>query len=138
MFSSLKLLWALTEFGSSLLADSTNQWTQPTELLFSPLVAQKVAATSNDFSGTFPQYTTRDTGKWLWFTPNTWTSGFFPATLYAMNTRKQLCPHTIPGNYDWLTKGRDWSLPLVSIETHNTVQHDVGFISYPFQEELLV
>jgi hypothetical protein len=109
----------------------------PTDLLFSPLIAQKVATTANSFSGTFPQYTTRDTGKWLLFSPNTWTSGFFPVTLYAMNTREQLCPQSASGT-DWLAKGRDWSLPLVPIETHNTVQHDVGFISYPFQEELLV
>jgi len=54
-----------------------------------------------------------------------------------MNTRKELCPGSSASDTDWLSLGRDWSLPLVPIETNNTVQHDVGFISYPFQEELL-
>lgn len=129
--------WLLTMPAICKLVLAAAASTKPTELLFSPLIAQKVAATANDFNGTFPQYTTRDSGAWLWFSPNTWTSGFFPATLYAMNTRKQLCPGTA-STTDWLSKGREWSLPLVPIETHNTVQHDVGFISYPFQEELLV
>lgn len=131
-----KLFLTMHGFCSLVAAAATAKSNIPADLLFSPLVAQKVATTANSFSGTFPQYTTRDTGKWLLFSPNTWTSGFFPATLYAMNTRKQLCPGSASGT-DWLSKGRDWSLPLVPIETHNTVQHDVGFISYPFQEELL-
>jgi hypothetical protein len=131
MFSSLLPFLLLTSC-SVLAADL------PTDLLFSTLVAEKVARTANNFSGTFPQYTTRDTGDWLYFSPNTWTSGFFPATLYAMNTRRQLCPDADASQSDWVALGRAWSLPLVPIETHNTVQHDVGFISYPFQEELLV
>jgi hypothetical protein len=107
--------------------------------LFSPLIAQKVSATATSFNGNYPQYTTRDTGAWLLFSVNTWTSGFFPATLYEMNTRQGLCPSSgSASGVNWLALGRSESGPLAAIETVNTVEHDVGFISFPFQAELVV
>jgi len=58
-----------------------------------------------------------------------------PATLYSMNTRKQLCPSEVD-DVDWVELGREWSTQLRTLEFHNTVGHDVGFISYPFVNEL--
>lgn len=65
----------------------------PPANLFSPLIAQKVLATANaQSSKPYPQYTTRTDGSWIYFPADGWTSGFFPATLYALNQREHLCP----------------------------------------------
>ena len=112
------------------------------EELYSPLIEQKVLAiaSAEPTPPTYPQYTDRLQGKYLYFNPNTtWTTGFFPATLYALNTRKQLCGSKLNGSeVDWLDLGRQWSTGILPFETHNGLQHDVGFVSYPFQEELLM
>ena len=76
-------------------------------------------------------------GDWIWFNPDLWTTGFFPATLYAMHTRAQLCP-SVGNEEEWLTLGRSWSTPEIPLELHNSVEHDVGFLSYPFMDELEV
>jgi hypothetical protein len=105
--------------------------------LFSPLVPQKVLAAERARPNVqWPQYTDQ-AGRWLWFDAGAWTSGFFPATHYALNTRKTLCGGT-PSNglnlADWRALGISSSvgLPLDA----RSVGHDVGFISFPFVEEL--
>ena len=56
--------------------------------------------------------------------------------LYLLDTRTKLCPSV--GHPDWLVLARDWSLGLVPLEEDKNLDHDVGFLSYPFQQELLV
>jgi len=113
----------------------------PTEL-FSPLVPQKVLATFKALSNPtkYPQYTS-SSGAWLYFSPDTWTSGFFPVTQYELNTRTKLCPAN-PANAlgiaDWLALGRSASNGLIPLENGNGQGHDQGFLSFPFVEELLV
>ncbi|EIN08034.1 d-4,5 unsaturated-glucuronyl hydrolase-like protein [Punctularia strigosozonata HHB-11173 SS5] len=117
--------------------------TAPPEL-FSPLVSQKILAiaqnTSSLASRVYPQYTTRDTGSWLWFVPDTWTTGFFPATLYAMQDRSTLCPKSVANTKgaDWVDLGRAWSTAEIPLEINTGVGHDVGFLSFPFVDELAV
>ncbi|KAI0061989.1 d-4,5 unsaturated-glucuronyl hydrolase-like protein [Artomyces pyxidatus] len=113
----------------------------PPPQLFSTLIPQKLLATAQLTPGipsTYPQYTTRDTGAWLQFGPNTWTTGFFPATLYAMYERAALCPKSLgrTSAAQWLELGRTSSTGEIFLEPHNTLQHDVGFVSFPFVEEL--
>lgn len=112
----------------------------PPPELFSPLVAQKILATAQTQHNPpqYPQYTDRTQGVWQYFAPDTWTSGFFPATLYALNTRASLCPSAGLNGIDWLALGQQWSDAEVPSETKTTVGHDVGFLSFPFVEELLV
>ncbi|KAG6836568.1 hypothetical protein H0H93_006672 [Arthromyces matolae] len=110
--------------------------------LFSPLVPQKVLSTYNALPKPvqYPQYTTT-TGQWLYFSPDTWTSGFFPATPYALNSRKAVCPPTDANGLsiaDWLTLGRSASTGLIPLEAGNHQGHDQGFLSFPFAEELAV
>ncbi|KAF8061608.1 glycoside hydrolase family 88 protein [Lyophyllum atratum] len=115
--------------------------TVPNEL-FSPLVPQKVLATFKalPIPTKYPQYTTTS-GTWQYFSPDTWTSGFFPVTGYELNTRKNLCPAT-PANglgiADWLAVGRAASNGLIPLENGNGQGHDQGFLSFPFVEELIV
>lgn len=120
------------------LVSRNNGQPQPPPQLWSPLVAQKFAATAQPVSRTqYPQFTTRDTGVWVDYGVDYWTSGFLPAALYAMHAREQLCPGLAPSPpVDWLELGREWSAGLRSLEVRNTVGHDVGFISFPFVEEL--
>lgn len=111
--------------------------------LFSPLIPQKVLATFNALPSPvqYPQYTDTTTGKWQYFTPWTWTSGFFPVTGYALNTRKTLCGGT-PANglgvADWLALGRSASTGLIGLDASHGIGHDVGFLSFPFVEELTI
>ena len=112
----------------------------PPAELFSPLVGQKVLKTAQSLTNPpqYPQYTDRDEGNWIWFVPDQWTAGFFPATLYAMHERTKLCgTQTVSGSH-WLELGRAWSTGEIPSETHTGVGHDVGFLSYPFMDELKV
>ena len=114
----------------------------PTEL-FSPLIAQKVLKTAQTVQSPpkYPQYTDRVQGVWEYFNPDTWTSGFFPATAYLLNARKDKCGADDDnglGGADWLELGRAMSAGLVPLEDHTTQGHDVGFLSFPFIEELKV
>lgn len=123
-----------------LLTPSVLGATVPPEL-FSPLVPQKVLATFKALPNPtkYPQYTDQTVGQWQLFSPDTWTSGFFPATGYALNTRKTLCgatPNNGLGIADWLELGREASAALVPLEIKNGQGHDVGFLSFPFVEEL--
>lgn len=116
--------------------------TIPAEL-FSPLIPQKILATFKSLPNPtqYPQYTDQVAGDWQLFVPDTWTSGFFPATGYALNTRKNLCGATSQnqlGIADWLELSREASAALVPLEITNHQGHDVGFLSFPFMEELTV
>lgn len=127
----------------SLLQLSTQAFAALPPELFSSLIPTKVFATFNALPAPvqYPEYTDTSTGKWLYFSPNTWTSGFFPVTGYALNTRKELCgssPANGLNNADWLNLGRSASNGLLSLNADNGIGHDVGFISYPFVEELVV
>lgn len=118
--------------------------------LFSPLIAQKLLATATNVTTSstsgvptlFPHCTTRDTGKWLYSAPEWWTSGFLPATLYAMHERVGLCQnHSAGDNGDaqtWLELGRLWAAGEAPSKTLPSVKHDVGFLSFPFAAELAV
>ncbi|KAF7359238.1 Glycoside hydrolase family 88 protein [Mycena sanguinolenta] len=125
-----------------LLAPLVASQTVPAQL-YSNLIPQKVLATNKALPVPveYPQYTDTQVGKWLYFIPDTWTSGFFPTTLYALNTRKNLCGATSANGLnaaDWLTLGRSASNGLIPLELHNTQGHDVGFLSFPFVEELTI
>lgn len=120
----------------------------PSEL-FSPLIAQKLLATGTNLTTStsgiptvYPQYTTRDTGKWVYFAADGWTSGFLPATFYALHERAGLCQSQNAGDdgngTEWLELGRTWATGEVPSETKTGVGHDVGFLSFPFVEELKV
>lgn len=120
---------------SCLVALAAAASTPPSEL-YSTLISQKILkiAQSEPSPATYPQYTDRTAGLWQYFSPDTWTSGFFPATLYALNTRAQLC-QTSDG-VTWADLGRQWSTAEIPLEAQNSVGHDVGFLSMPFVEEL--
>ena len=106
--------------------------------LFSPLVAQKVLATAQTAQNPpqYPQYTDRVQGVWQYFAPDLWTSGFFPSTLYALNTRASICPTDDLKSTDWVSLAQRWSTAEVPLETKTSVGHDVGFLSFPFAAEL--
>lgn len=111
--------------------------------LFSPLVAQKLLATAQLLPGiptSYPQYTTRDTGEWLFFGADTWTSGFPAATFYALAERAALCPRSVNGTSvaQWLEIARASATGEIPLEVHTSVGHDVGFLSFPFVDELAV
>ncbi|KAG5639511.1 hypothetical protein H0H81_000656 [Sphagnurus paluster] len=115
--------------------------TPPAEL-FSPLIPQKVLAAFKALPNPikYPQYTTT-TGTWQFFSPDTWTSGFFPVTGYEVNTRRTLCgatPANGLGSADWVALARAASNGLISLENGNGQGHDQGFLSFPFVEELLL
>lgn len=115
--------------------------TPPAEL-FSPLIPQKVLAAFKALPNPikYPQYTTT-TGTWQFFSPDTWTSGFFPVTGYEVNTRRTLCGATSAnglGSADWVALARAASNGLISLENGNGQGHDQGFLSFPFVEELLL
>jgi hypothetical protein len=125
---------------SSLLA--TASAAKPPAELFSSLIPQKVLATFNALPNPveYPQYTTTD-GVWQYFVPDTWTSGFFPVTGYALNTRKTICGASDVnglGAADWVALSRAASNGLIPLEVKTGVGHDVGFLSFPFVEELVM
>ncbi|KAH8995827.1 d-4,5 unsaturated-glucuronyl hydrolase-like protein [Lactarius hatsudake] len=111
--------------------------------LFSPLIAQKLLTSAQRTPGipiSYPQYTTRDTGVWLYFGADTWTSGFLPATFYALAERATICPLTVNGTTttQWLDIGRLSATGEIPLEVHTSVGHDVGFLSFPFVDELTI
>ncbi|KAI9433843.1 d-4,5 unsaturated-glucuronyl hydrolase-like protein [Lactarius indigo] len=111
--------------------------------LFSPLIAQKLLASAQltpSIPTSYPQYTTRDTGVWLYFGADTWTSGFLPATFYALAERAAICPLTLNGTTatQWLDIGRSSATGEIPLEVHTSVGHDVGFLSFPFVDELTI
>ncbi|KIK95958.1 glycoside hydrolase family 88 protein [Paxillus rubicundulus Ve08.2h10] len=135
----LTLLSFYQSIGTSVVAElSTPLW--PPEL-YSSLIPQKLLATTNTQRNPpqYPQYTDRVVGEWQWFSPDTWSSGFLPATMYELHTRTRLCTGQGSGEgTDWVDLGRVWSAAEVPLETKTSVGHDVGFLSFPFVQELLV
>ena len=116
----------------------------PPAELFSTLIAQKVSSTASNLSSPtlYPEYTDAS-GNWQYFVADTWTTGFFPSLLYALHTRSALCSSAQTSDNtlndtDWLDLARSWSASEVALESNNTLGHDVGFVSFPFQDELEV
>ncbi|EPQ58555.1 d-4,5 unsaturated-glucuronyl hydrolase-like protein [Gloeophyllum trabeum ATCC 11539] len=108
--------------------------------LFSPLVASKFLQTAQNVPNPvqYPQYTDRSQGVWQYFPADYWTTGFLPASYYALHTRfASLCPNSSAAQ-QFLDLGRSLSAPEVALEQHTTVGHDVGFLSFPFVQELAV
>jgi hypothetical protein len=119
---------------------ATNLFTSTT--LFSPLIPQKIhKIASTQAQNRYPQYTTANTGKWLYFSPDGWTTGFFPATLYALAERTKICQGEASGQWteeQWLDLARSWSQAEVPLTASNHQGHDQGFLSFPFIEELKI
>ncbi|KAH8832002.1 glucuronyl hydrolase [Flagelloscypha sp. PMI_526] len=113
----------------------------PSEL-YSPIVPQKLLAAYQKTPDPiqYPQYTSTN-GTWELFPADVWTSGFFPATMYALEERKRLCGATKSnglGLANWANLGRALTSGLTALEVQNTVGHDVGFLSFPFAHELQI
>ncbi|KAK0492186.1 glycoside hydrolase family 88 protein [Armillaria luteobubalina] len=107
--------------------------------LYSSLIPSKVLATAKKLNNKFLQYTDSSAGVWKLFSADKWTSGFFPATLYALEKRKMLCGVTSVNRLDaadWADLGRKTSARLAALTKSNNVGHDVGFLSFPFVHEL--
>lgn len=121
-------------------ASSVFSATVPPEL-YSPLISSKVLATAQAQGGNptqYPQNTDQGPlGAWQYYTADQWTSGFFPDLIYKLNVRAELCPSTVD-KADWVELGRSWSTTLTTLEYSNHLQHDVGFVSYPFMSELVM
>jgi hypothetical protein len=135
------LPWALLAISTSVIAKDLKL---SSNHLYERITTEKVfAASHNDGAlqnGCYPQYTTRDTGKWIWepiSSPSGWTSGFFPSMLYLMGEREKLCPGLAP-NVDWTFLGRAWSNPLLKLQSNNTIQSSIGMAAFPFIDELKV
>ncbi|PBK62919.1 glucuronyl hydrolase [Armillaria solidipes] len=100
--------------------------------LYSPLIPSKVLATANKLNNKFPQYTDSSAGVWKLFSADKWTSGFFPATLYALEKRKALCGATSANGLnavDWADLGRKTSAGLAALTKSNNVGHDLFELS---------
>ena len=110
---------------------------EPPEEVYSRLVSSKILATAGDRRDgkSYPHNTDQVNGIWNYVGTDWWTSGFFPATLYSMNRRSELCPNTVD-QVDWVNLGQVWATDLTSLLIKNSVGHDVGFISFPFVDEL--
>jgi len=112
----------------------------PPELI-SPLIAQKVLATFKNLPSPilYPHVTDSTEGKWIGHIPNWWTSGFFPATGYLLNTRLQICNSTLGNGLalgNWLALARQSTSGLVNLDADHGIGHDLGFVAFPFMEEL--
>ncbi|KIY62716.1 glycoside hydrolase family 88 protein [Cylindrobasidium torrendii FP15055 ss-10] len=117
----------------------------PPSQLWSSIVPKKIKAAYDSVTTDrpYPQWTgiKTDVGDWQLFPADTWTSGFFPSTLYALNARLSMCGATESnglGQADWLKLARTNSASLASLTKSNTVGHDVGFLAFPFMDELRV
>ncbi|OBZ75829.1 hypothetical protein A0H81_04790 [Grifola frondosa] len=112
----------LALFLSSVVETVLSRLELPSEL-YTPLIADKILqrAISTPNPMQYPQYTDRVAGDWIWFSPDLWTTGFFPSTLYAMYARAQLCPWTTGEASKWLSLGRQWSAAELPLEIKNSV-----------------
>ncbi|KAG9126974.1 hypothetical protein FRC07_001192 [Ceratobasidium sp. 392] len=126
-------------------ASSATLQTPAPQQLTSPLIASKLEKTASKLNSppTYPQWTyLSGNGSWQYFPAATWTSGFFPATLYLMNTRKsELCTgDNSTGQADWLTAAENWMQGLDPVANPNAglfgVRHDVGFLAFGWFEAL--
>ena len=88
-------------------ASTTATLALPSEL-FDSSIATKLRATYQaqpPVPSLWPQYTFPN-GTWQYFGGNTWTTGFFPATMYAMAERAGLCPDLGLNASEWIEDGR--------------------------------
>ena len=119
----------------------------PPKQLTAPLVAAKLSNTVAKLASSgppaYPQWTyLSGNASWQYFPAATWTSGFFPASLYLMNTRKSvLCKgDNATGQTNWLTSAESWMQGLDPVANPNAglfgVRHDVGFLSFGWFEAL--
>ncbi|KAG8738448.1 hypothetical protein FRC10_006824 [Ceratobasidium sp. 414] len=149
----MKFLWsaALTTswlYSTNVLAAASSGVTlqsPASQQLTSPLIATKLEKTTSTLGSppTYPQWTyLSGSGSWQYFPAATWTSGFFPASLYLMNTRKsELCKtDSSTGQTGWLAAAEKWMQGLDPVANPNAglfgVRHDVGFLSFGWFEAL--
>ncbi|KAI0035034.1 d-4,5 unsaturated-glucuronyl hydrolase-like protein [Vararia minispora EC-137] len=107
--------------------------------LFDNLISAKLLTTYNaqpPVPSLWPEYTSPTTGVWQYFGLPTWTSGFFPATFYALHERSILCPRLGLDEKAWLSRGRASSTGELPLLNRSGLDHDVGFMSYPFMDEI--
>ncbi|KAH8832000.1 glucuronyl hydrolase [Flagelloscypha sp. PMI_526] len=111
--------------------------------LYSSIIPQKVLATYQKIPDPiqYPQITTTS-GTWQLSGADQWTSGFFPAIVYALEERTRLCGASESNGLNianWVDLGRALTSGLAALEIHNNnVGHDVGFLSFPFVYELQI
>lgn len=80
------------------------------------------------------------TESWQYFDADTWTSGFFTSQLYALHDRDSLCRfQNTSDSVDWLNLANEWNRQqYVDEVTQLTNTHDVGFLSFPLQNEYAI
>ncbi|KAI0052923.1 glycoside hydrolase family 88 protein [Auriscalpium vulgare] len=125
----------------ALVAPSTYPPAVPAEL-YSPLIGKKLLATAELTPGVptqYPQFTTQE-GNWTFLPVDTFSNGFVGASYYLMHERAHLCPKSLGGvpAAKWLELGRSSSTGIIPLENHTTVGHAVGFLAYPFVDELQI
>lgn len=116
---------ALSLLITCLAATLTNAADIPTSVAFSSAIPEKVLATAKQLSshaGSYPHITNfNDSTQWVWVVADWWTSGFFPATLYALNDRASLCNSSEGLDIaDWVAEGQSASDALLPLTNGNT------------------
>lgn len=110
--------------------------------LYSTSLYTKLISSSSSSPSSWPEYTSTLDGTWISFPADTWTSAFFSSSFYALHQRHStLCPSVTPtadngSTTDWLALAREWSEGLYQVDEALTNTHDVGFLSWPAQQEL--
>lgn len=64
-----------------------------------------------------------------------------PASAYLLLARQEMCNSTHSSQNSgghWLSLGRSLAGPLANLDASHGIGHDLGFISYPFIQELMV
>jgi hypothetical protein len=92
---------------------------------FSSVIPEKVLATAKQLSshaGSYPHITNyNNPTQWVWAGADWWTSGFFPATLYALNERASLCKSSEGLDIaNWLVEGQSASNALIPLTNGNS------------------
>jgi hypothetical protein len=116
----------LLVYSFTLFQAANAQYVIPPEL-YSPIISQKLLQTAQNLPNpmAYPQWTKiapydGQEGKWQFFPTDTWTSGFFPASLMLLNERGRLCPNgqliSQADSASSLDQGRRWSVPLTTLE----------------------
>ncbi|KAF8308234.1 d-4,5 unsaturated-glucuronyl hydrolase-like protein [Clavulina sp. PMI_390] len=108
-----------------------------------PETLPQITNTRNEWEGgpvNLPQVTNHGDQVAKHLVTDQWTAGFFPATLYEMARRNDLCPNTASfgAEVDWLQLGREWSSIVLPLADGNSQGGDQGFLSLPFVAELAI
>lgn len=112
--------------------------------LFNQQLYSKFETTGSTASSAWPEYTTPSGSAWKSFPATEWTSSFLSASLYLLDRRHTvLCPSTTPvasngSTTNWLSLARSSSAGLYVPDSALSTTHDVGFLSWPMQYELLL